>query len=85
MPPLLNPVTGELLDGSSVDDLRVTESVLSDQIGPLWRAREEVRRLIADRTQVAAMPKPRYRTDTQRTVSQLCPRCREKFNASVPR
>lgn len=78
-PTVFNPLTGQIEDqNTTVEDLRGWEDQLSDQIGPLYRAREGIRRAIADRTDSPAYPKPRYRTDTQHRAA-LCPRCRRTY------
>jgi hypothetical protein len=76
---LANPRTGELATPeTTVEDLRMWEAMLDDMIGPLWRAREELRKTIADRTNAPRLPSPRYRTATQDKLA-LCPRCRTKY------
>jgi hypothetical protein len=76
---LANPRTGELAtDDTTVEDLRMWEAMLDDMIGPLWRAREELRRAIAERTDAPGMPSRKYRSSTQEKVT-LCPRCRTKY------
>ena len=78
---LANPRTGELATPqTTVEDLRMWEAMLDDMIGPLWRAREELRRVIADRTDAPRLPSPRWRTATQDELA-LCPRCRTKYGA----
>jgi hypothetical protein len=77
---LANPRTGELATPeTTVEDLRMWEAMLDDMIGPLWRAREELRKAIADRTDPPALPRPKWRTDTQNKVFR-CPKCREKYD-----
>jgi hypothetical protein len=76
---LANPRTGELATPeTTVEDLRMWEAMLDDMIGPLWRAREELRRAIAERTDAPGLPHRRYRTTTQGKLA-LCPRCRTKY------
>jgi hypothetical protein len=76
---LANPRTGELATPeTSVEDFRMWEAMLDDMIGPLWRAREELRKTIAERTDAPGLPHRRYRTDTQGRLA-LCPRCRHKY------
>jgi hypothetical protein len=76
---LANPHTGELATPeTTVEDFRMWEAMLDDMIGPLWRAREELRRAIAERTDAPALPHRRYRTATQEKLA-LCPRCRTKY------
>jgi hypothetical protein len=76
---LANPRTGELATpNTTVEDFRMWEAMLDDMIGPLWRAREELRKAIAERTDPPALPRPQWRTDTQSRLA-LCPRCRTKY------
>jgi hypothetical protein len=78
---LFNPISGETeTENTTVADLRMWDAQLSDQISPLWIARENIRTAIADRTEPGALPRPQWRTDTQTKVYR-CPRCREKYDA----
>jgi hypothetical protein len=78
---LANPRTGELAnEHTTVEDFRMWEAMLDDMIGPLWRAREELRKAIADRSDAPGLPHRRYRTSTQEKLT-LCPRCRTKYGA----
>jgi hypothetical protein len=71
-----HPATGEVLE--SQEDFQRALRELEQQMEPFYKVRRALRAGMADAWEPAAMPEPRYRTETQARVMR-CPRCGGKL------
>ena len=79
--PLVNPLSGEILDPSDMDGLRDAQRQLEDWLGhndvhrlPVWKTSRHIQNLLADSPY--GVPSRVAQTDTQKRLER-CPRCRE--------
>ena len=55
-------------------ELQQELNAIGDELGKIYRRRDEILEALAELRGPAVLPKPRYQTDKQRAISR-CPRC----------
>ena len=79
--PLVNPLSGEVLDPADLDGLRLAQKQLEDWLGhndqeriPIWKTSRQIQELIVLGTPSYAVPRASRQTDVQQKLVR-CPRC----------
>ena len=79
--PLVNPLSGEVLDPTDMNALRAAQQQLEDWLGhndqeriPIWKTSRQIQELIVLGTPSYAVPKASRQSDVQQRLMR-CPRC----------
>lgn len=77
--PLVNPLSGEILDPQDIPGLRLARHQLEEWLGhndlgrlPVWKASRQIQEILARESY--GVPKASRQTDVQQKLSR-CPRC----------